>query len=471
MKINYILNKLKIKPAIINHNVAGLFFNSKDCIQDSVFFLMENNKKYLTDAINNGATTIITDNECYTDNLINYIKVLNVKKTMCDFARVYYKDISKKMKLIGFIGTNAKTTCSTIGYKFFNYINYPSMLIGSNGINWNNNHIPTNNTTPDILTIYKYLDIGYKEGIKYVFMELSSIGISELRIEGLIFDTLVLTNLKQDHLDYHKTLDNYYHTKSIPFIRLNNTKYAVINIDDSNYKEFIKYLNCNVITYGINNNDSSIKGNVLRIDSNGSLFTVNSFPFRTKLLGEFNIYNCLTIISLLSIYNLSYLDFSIFIKSMEVINGRMNKYCYNDINIIIDYAHTYSAVKEAISFVRNIAKKDLYVIVGCGGNREKEKRYMIGTLLNELDINIVLTTDNPRFEEPIDIINDIKKNITHEIDCFIDRKEAITKTLEKMKSGDYLLILGKGNESYMEIAGIKYPYNDLDIINGYFKLS
>ena len=155
-------------------------------------------------------------------------------------------------------------------------------------------------------------------------MELSSIGISELRIEGLIFDTLVLTNLKQDHLDYHKTLDSYYHTKSIPFIRLNNSKYAVINIDDSNYKEFIKYLNCNVITYGINNNDSSIKGNVLRIDSNGSLFTVNSFPFRTKLLGEFNIYNCLTIISLLSIYNLSYLDFSIFIKSMEVINGRMN---------------------------------------------------------------------------------------------------------------------------------------------------
>jgi UDP-N-acetylmuramoyl-L-alanyl-D-glutamate--2,6-diaminopimelate ligase len=156
---------------------------------------------------------------------------------------------------------------------------------------------------------------------------------------------------------------------------------------------------------------------------------------------------------------------------MEAISGRMNKYCYNDINIIIDYAHTYSAVKEAISFVRNIAKKDLYVIVGCGGNREKEKRYMIGTLLNELDINIVLTTDNPRFEEPIDIINDIKKNITQEVVCFVDRKEAITKTLQKMKSGDYLLILGKGNESYMEISGIKYPYNDLDIINGYFKLS
>ena len=470
MKINTILNKLKIKPAIINHNVAGLFFNSKECIENSVFFLTDNNKEYLTDAINNGATTIITDNDCYTDNLINYVKVLNVKKAICDFAKIYYKDISSKIKIIGFIGTNGKTTCSTIGYRFFNYIGYPSILIGSNGIYYNNEHILINNTTPDILTIYKHLDIAYKKGIRYAFMEVSSIAISELRTNGLIFDTLVLTNLKQDHLDYHKSLDNYYLTKSIPFIKLGNNKYSIINIDDENSKEFIKHIDSNILTYGIEKN-ADIKGEILRIDSNGSLFTVNSFPFSSKLLGEFNIYNCLSIISLLTVYNLSYLDFAIFIKSMNPIDGRMNKYTYNDMNFIIDYAHTYSAVKESINCVRKLAKKNLYIILGCGGNREKEKRYMIGSLLNEINANIILTTDNPRFENPEDIIDDIKININKKVTVCIDRKEAIINTLKQMKTNDYLLILGKGNESYMEIKGVKYPFNDLEIINEYFRLS
>ena len=147
----------------------------------------------------------------------------------------------------------------------------------------------------------------------------------------------------------------------------------------------------------------------------------------------------------------------------------MNKYIYNERNIIIDYAHTYSAVKEVISFVESISKKELYIVIGCGGNREKEKRYLIGSLLNETNANIILTTDNPRYEEPLDIINDIKKNINKKVDIFVNRKEALISTLSKLKQGDYLLVLGKGNEPYMEIDGIKYPYNDLDIIDGYFK--
>ena len=171
---------------------------------------------------------------------------------------------------------------------------------------------------------------------------------------------------------------------------LNTNKYSIINIDDENSKEFIKHIDSNILTYGIEKN-ADIKGEILRIDSNGSLFTVNSFPFSSKLLGEFNIYNCLSIISLLTVYNLSYLDFAIFIKSMNPIDGRMNKYTYNDMNFVIDYAHTYSAVKESINCVRKLAKKNLYIILGCGGNREKEKRYMIGSLLNEINANIILT--------------------------------------------------------------------------------
>ena len=148
----------------------------------------------------------------------------------------------------------------------------------------------------------------------------------------------------------------------------------------------------------------------------------------------------------------------------------MNKYVFDSKNIIIDYAHTYSAVKEVIEYVKEISKNDLYIIIGCGGNREKEKRYMIGKLLNDISANIILTTDNPRFEEPIDIINDIKEYINKDIDIIINRKEAIIQTLKKLKENDYLLIIGKGSEPYMDIKGIKYNYSDLGVINEYYQL-
>ena len=469
MKINYILKRLNVRPAFINHEVSGLFIDSRKCINNSIFFLLDSNKQYLDDAIKNGAKTIISTENCYTSNKINFIKVLHVRKAIADIAKIYYKNISNKVNLIGFTGTNGKTSCSSIAYYFFNSINRKSMLIGSNGIYYQNKKVLINNTTPDILTIYKYIEIAYKLKIKYIFMEVSSIAVDQLRVEGLAFKVLILTNLKQDHLDYHKTIDNYYNSKLKPFISLNESSYSVINIDDPNYIDFVKYTKSKIITYGFNNSD--IKGKIYEISESGSIFSINNFPLKIKLLGEFNIYNCLAVSSLLTIFNISFTDYYNFLKDYNGVDGRMNKYRFNNRNIIIDYAHTYSAVNEVINYTKNICKNNLYIIIGCGGNREKEKRFMIGKLLNEVDANIILTTDNPRFEEPMDIINDIKKEINKDIKIYINRREAIIESLKVLEENDYLLILGKGSEPYIDIKGVKYKYNDLEIIYEYYQLS
>lgn len=469
MKLNYILKNLNMRPAFINHDVSGLYIDSRKCTNNSIFFLLDSNKIFLEQAIKNGAKTIITTENSYTSNNLNFINVLDVKKALADMSKIFYKDISRKMNLIGFIGTNGKTSCSTLAYSFFKNIDKKAMLIGSNGIFYYNKKIVINNTTPDILTIYKYLDIAYKNKIKYIFMEISSIAIEELRVKGLTYKALVLTNLKQDHLDYHKSLDNYYNSKLKPFVSLNKKSYSIINIDDSNCLNFIKHNQSRIITYGLNKSD--VKGKIYELSETGTIFSVNNFPFKTNMLGEFNVYNCLAICSLLNIFNISYIKFYYFLKDFNGIDGRMNKYKINNRNIIIDYAHTYSAVSEVINFTKKICKGNLYIIIGCGGNREKEKRFMIGNLLNEVEANIVLTTDNPRYEDPIEIINDIKTNINKEFKIIINRREAIIETLKELKENDYMLVIGKGNEPYMDIKGVKYKYNDLEIIHEYFQLS
>lgn len=468
MKINTILRKLLLKTAIINHKVTGLAINSNDCQKGVIFFLFESNKKYLVEAIKNGAKTVFTTDKNYTYNGVNFVKVCDVYKTLSDIAKIYYNDVSKKLDLIGFTGTNGKTTTSTIGYNFFNYIGRKSMLIGSNGIYYDNNIIRTNNTTPDILTIYKYLDIAYKKKIKYVFMELSSIGIEELRVVGINYKIVVFTNLTQDHLDYHKTLENYKNSKLKVFLSLPESSYSIINIDDSNAIDFIRNNKSNIITYGLK--EGIVKADFVQINKENSIFIVDGLKFTTKLLGEFNVYNCLSILALLKIYKIDYKKYMNFLVTFEGVAGRMNKYVYENKTIIIDYAHTYQGFVSAIDYVCSQYKNPC-IIIGCGGNREKEKRFMLGKYLNTINATLCITTDNPRYEKPLDIIKDIANELDKDAFIFIDRKQAIKRMLYKSKNNDVILIIGKGNEDYMDINGVKHHYSDLETINEYYNVS
>ncbi|MDE6241539.1 MAG: UDP-N-acetylmuramoyl-L-alanyl-D-glutamate--2,6-diaminopimelate ligase [Anaeroplasmataceae bacterium] len=473
MKVNTILKKVGLPLAKINHKISKLSCDSRDCVKDSVFVAIHGNRvnanQFIKDAIALGAKTIVTEvKQEEEDSDVNYVYVEHIRKTLAQLAKFFYHDVSKRLTMIGIIGTNGKTTTSTIGYNFFNFIGRNSMLIGTNGVFYQGFEGKLDNTTPDILTIYQYLSLAKRKKISTVFMEISSISVDQYRIYGIDYNCLIFTNFSQDHLDYHKTLDRYLFCKLIPFIKLPKTAYAILNADDSAFKSFSKFTDAHVISYGVKDH-ADILGTIHSVKENGISFYTKDILFKTKLLGEFNVMNCLSILCLCNVFHIPFEKFQDFISRFEPVDGRMNVIRYEEKQIWVDYAHTYMATKKVIEEAKRLCRGNLHIVLGCGGNREKEKRFMIGALLNSIEARIILTTDNPRFEDPMAIISDIHSAIEKEVEIIPDRKEAIITALESLSKKDYLLVLGKGCEKYMDIKGVKYPYSDLEVIHEWIR--
>ncbi|MCI9182461.1 MAG: UDP-N-acetylmuramoyl-L-alanyl-D-glutamate--2,6-diaminopimelate ligase [Acholeplasmatales bacterium] len=472
MKVNTLLRKARLPQGRINHDVYKLTLDSRLCIENSVFVAIDGNHKnaelFIEDAIAHGAKTIITAHSKLEHKGINYIYVTNVRKCLAKLAKIYYRNVSKKLNIIGVIGTNGKTTTSSIGYHFFNSINKTSMLIGSNGVFYPGYEARIDNTTPDILTIYQYLSLARKKHIHTIFMEISSISIDQYRVYGIHFHTLIFTNFTQDHLDYHKTLENYLYCKTIPFIKLPSYTYAIMNSDDEAFADIEKFCDARLISYGYQS-PAMVLGTLNTLSEQGISFYAKNILFKTKLIGEFNIYNMLAIVALCDVFHISAERFKDFLRDFEPISGRMNHICIHDKHILIDYAHTFFATKSVIEEAMKLCKGNLFIVMGCGGNREKEKRFMIGSYLNEVNARIILTQDNPRFEDPKDIIRDMTANLVNKYEIILDRKQAILTALKDMKEKDYLLLLGKGCENYMDIRGVKYPYSDLEVIHDWIR--
>lgn len=460
---------LNLKKVRYNHDIYKICLDSRLCVENSIFFAIDgknaNGDRYIYDAISKGAKTIICENEVDKIDNINYVLVDNVRKTLALAAKYYYNNVSKYLKIIGVVGTNGKTSITTIAHNFFEYLGLKSMLIGSNGVFLKNYEYNLENTTPDVLTLYQYFTLAKKEKVKYVFMEVSSIAIDQYRVFGIDFDCLIMSNFSQDHLDYHKTIDNYLFCKVLPFITLKENGHAIINVDDANYKHFTKFCKGKIYTYGLKNKTADYYGIINSVDENGISFYAKKLLFKSKLLGKFNLYNLLAVMPICEIFHINLRYYIGFLHWFKFIEGRMNLIKIGNKNVILDYAHTYSATTEIITETLNLCKGNLHIIIGCGGNREKEKRFMIGKYLNEISVNIILTTDNPRFEDPELIIEDIKSQIDKDIKIIVNRKEAILYGLNNLKENDYLLVIGKGCEKYIDIRGTKYPYSDLEVIN------
>lgn len=468
VKVNTLLRKANLGKVENNHTVSKLACDSRQCEQNSVFIAIRGNvlhaENYIKDAVEHGAKTIITRSCEEILPGINYVFVDNERKILALLAKIFYRNLSKKLKLIGITGTNGKTTTSTLGYSFFNYLQLKSMLIGSNGIFYSGVEVKIENTTPDILTIYHSLEIAKKKRIQYVFMEISSISVDQYRVYGLDFDCLIFTNFSQDHLDYHKTLDQYLYCKLIPFIKLKPSAYAIVNVDDEALDKVLKYTDATILGYGLHNT-CAFEGTLNYANETGISFYAKNLLFKSKLIGEFNIYNELAILALCDVFKISYLNFVAFLSTFTGVDGRMNRMTFQGKNIILDYAHTFMATKKVIEEGQKLCKGKLFIILGCGGNREKEKRAMIGKFLNDVPAEIILTTDNPRFEKPEKIVKDIQRHIHRDVLVILDRREAVLKGLSLLNQKDYLLILGKGCEKYMDIQGVKYPYSDLEVIH------
>ena len=332
--------------------------------------IMNDGHDYINDAILNGATTIIAE---YGDYSVNTIIVDNTKKYLEEYLENNYYEQIKDLKLIGITGTNGKTTTSYLIYQALNNIGVKCAYIGTLGF-YMEDSLDINNTTPNLYELYNMLIECKKNNYEYVVMEVSSQGIAMGRINTLIFDYAIFTNLTQDHLDYHKTMEAYLEEKQKLFSNIKEEGIAIINNDDL-YKDYFLINNKN-ITYGKNNSDYNIK--IENITFNGTYFKLNNKSYFTKLVGVYNIYNISSVIILLELLNVDNIDD--IIKELNPPKGRLELIKYKDNNIIIDYAHTPDAVFKVINEVSKIKHNRIITIIGCGGNRDKSKRKIMGEI-------------------------------------------------------------------------------------------
>ena len=415
--------------------------------------------KYVEEAIKNGATTVIVEEGKYD---VNTITVSDTKKYLDEYLENNYYDKIKKLKLIGMTGTNGKTTTCYLIYQSLNKLGIKCAYIGTLGFYTDKPKI-LNNTTPNLYEIYNMLLECVNNGYEYVVMEVSSQGLSMGRVNTLLFDYVIFSNLTQDHLDYHGSIDNYVLEKQKLF-NMTRNGIAIVNNDDK-YKNYFLLDNKN-ITYGKTNSDYNISN--IKFSLDGTRFKLNAEEYLTNLIGEYNIYNLSIVIILLKCLNIE--NIYDVIKELKAPNGRMDIVKYNSNNIVVDYAHTPDAVEKIIKEVSKIKHNRVITIIGCGGNRDKTKRPVMGNIATKHSDFVIFTSDNPRYEKPKKILKDIickldKKNYK----IIVNRKKAIKRGIQMLEKNDILLLLGKGHEDYQIIKNKKYPFSDKNIVLKYIR--
>lgn len=418
---------------------------------------------YVEDAIKNGAETVVVENGLYS---VETLIVRDTKEYLIRYLKENYYDKIKDLKLIGITGTNGKTTSCYLLYQSLNKLDKKCAYIGTIGFYIDDKITNLNNTTPDILDMYEMLLECVDKNCEYVVMEVSSHALDMKRVEGLLFDYAVFTNLTRDHLDYHKNMEDYASAKQLLFSKIKENGKSIINIDDK-YHNYYLLENNNNITYGIKKCDYQIKD--YKIESKGNSFDVfyndETFNYISQLIGKYNIYNTLITIIILNELGIEYQKIYEIIKKLEAPKGRMEVVPYNDNLIIIDYAHTPDAVENIINAVKQLSNNKIYTIIGCGGNRDKTKRPEMASIATKLSDFVVFTSDNPRYEDPSSIIDDMVENLEYDnYEIIINRKEAIEKSIQRLTKSDILLVLGKGHEDYQIINGEKFDFDDKKVV-------
>ena len=424
--------------------------NSKNVRFGSTFIALENGCKYIPEAIENGATKIITKKGKYS---VNTKHVRNPRNYLIKYLKKNYYDSIKDIKLIGITGTNGKTTTSYLIYQALNMLGEKCAYIGTIGFYIDGKVKDLNNTTPDLIDLYELILEAKSKGCKYVVMEVSSHSLSLKRVNALKFDYMMFTNLTQDHLNYHKTMKKYFKAKKkLLKLRKKDSK-VFVNNDDSYMKKIKKSIKIGEC--------GDYKISDIKYD-NGMNFTLNETEYKCSLIGNYNAYNMSFVIALLK--ELGYKKINKIIKKLEAPSGRMEFINKNNKTVIVDYAHTPDAVSKTISTIREFSTGKLYVVIGCGGNRDKTKRPEMASISTCLADYSIFTSDNPRFEDPLEIINDMTENLCKtNYEVIINREDAIKKGIQLLENNDILMVLGKGHEKYQIIENEKIYFDDIEI--------
>ena len=462
-----------------NISVENLSYDSREIERNSIFFAIKgeiyNGFDYIDESIKKGAIAILCDRiPIKIDKRLVYIIVENVEIALGIISSNFYDNPSSRINLVGITGTNGKTTSATLLYNLFKEHKFSVGLISTISINYLDKVFKTNHTTPDPIKINSFLKLMIDEGVSHCFMEVSSHGINQNRISGLKFYGGVFTNISHDHLDYHKNFKNYRDIKKSFFDNLSSNAFALTNIDDKNGLFMLQNTKAKKYTLSIKKHaDFNLK-----ISENlfsGMLLNFEDHEFWTKLVGRFNALNILTVIAVSKILELETLSVLKKISKMNNVNGRFQIFnSKKRTKVIIDYAHTPIALENVLNTINEIRTKNenLITVVGCGGNRDREKRPIIGEKVALLSDKVILTSDNPRNENPKKIIEDIVKGVSptdyKKIIKVTDREEAIMASERISEPGDIVLIAGKGHENYQEIKGKKKPFDDYKIVKKYF---
>ncbi|WP_082422490.1 UDP-N-acetylmuramoyl-L-alanyl-D-glutamate--2,6-diaminopimelate ligase [Aquimarina longa] len=455
--------------------VNKIEFDSRKVEQGDVFVairgVLSDGHDFIEKAIDKGAVAVICEeNPQVTVDGTVYVVVKDTQSALAMMASNYYGSPSENLKLVGVTGTNGKTTIATLLYQLFKKAGFKVGLLSTVKILVDNEVYHATHTTPDSLTINYYLKEMNEVGVEYCFMEVSSHGIHQKRTEGLEFVGGIFTNLSHDHLDYHNTFKEYRDVKKIFFDELPTKAFALVNTDDKNGAFMLQNTKARQYSYALKSY-ADYRGQILENSLEGLLLKLNDNEVWAKLIGTFNAYNLLAIFGTAELLGLETIETLQLISDLQSVSGRF-QYMISDnkITAIVDYAHTPDALKNVLETINDIRTTNevLITVVGCGGDRDKMKRPVMGNIASKLSNKVIFTSDNPRTENPNHIIEDIERGV-EPLDykktlSITDRKQAIKTACQLAGKDDIILIAGKGHETYQEINGERIDFNDFEIV-------
>ncbi|KAA6339691.1 UDP-N-acetylmuramoyl-L-alanyl-D-glutamate--2 6-diaminopimelate ligase [termite gut metagenome] len=472
-----------IRPIRITGNreieITGINIDSRLIERSHLFIAVKGTQAdghtYIPAAIEKGAIAVVCED--LPDNPvagITYVHVTDSEDAVGRLSTVFYGDPTSKLKLVGVTGTNGKTTVATLLYDTFRYFNYKVGLISTVCNYINDEPVPTEHTTPDPITLNKLLSRMAYDGCKYVFMEVSSHAIVQKRISGLKFAGGIFTNLTRDHLDYHKTVENYLNAKKKFFDELPKGAFSLVNLDDKNGLVMTQNTRSHIHTYSLRTL-CDFKGKILESHFEGMMLEFNNKEFAVQFIGKFNASNLLAVFGAAVLLGREEEEVLVALSTLHPVAGRFEFIrSLQGVVAVVDYAHTPDALVNVLNAIREVlkGKGEIITVAGSGGNRDKGKRPLMAKEITRGSNRVIITSDNPRFEEPQDIINDMLAGLDAEDKkktiSLVDRKEAIRTACMFAKPGDVILIAGKGHENYQDIKGVKHHFDDKEVIQEIF---
>ena len=481
MYLSQLLQNIKVLECkgTTDIDVCGMELDSRQIKPGFLFFAVVGTQvdghKFIPKAIEQGAVAVVCQNipQDAPEN-VTFVKVENTSDVVGDMATVFFGNPTKRMKLIGVTGTNGKTTIATVLYNMFRRLGHKAGLISTVCNYIDGEVIPTEHTTPDPITLNKLLGAMADKGCEYAFMEVSSHAVEQKRIGGLVFAAGIFTNLTRDHLDYHKTFENYRNAKKKFFDNLPEEAFAITNIDDKNGMVMVQNTKATVKTYSVKQM-ADFKAKIIECHFEGMYLEINGREVGVQFIGKFNVSNLLAVYGTAVMLGVEPEQALVVMSEMKSVNGRFEALMSpKGFTAIVDYAHTPDALENVLNAIHDVleGKGHVITVCGAGGNRDKGKRPIMAQEAVKQSDKVIITSDNPRFEDPQEIINDMLAGLDKEqmkkVISIVDRREGIKTACAIAQKGDVVLIAGKGHEDYQEIKGVKHHFDDKEVVRECF---